>query len=57
MIVAGVCGSWVGTRLRGLVPQYNFQRLFRWMVTLLALRLVTLPFFAGEVVLQQISTP
>jgi len=57
MIVAGICGSWVGTRLRGLVPQYNFQRLFRWMVTLLALRLMTLPFFAGEAVLQQISTP
>ena len=51
MIVAGVCGSWVGTRLRGLVPQYNFQRLFRWMVTLLALRLMALPFFAGGAVL------
>ena len=42
MIVAGVFGSWVGTRLRGFVPQLNFQRLFRWMVTLLALRLMVL---------------
>ena len=42
MIVAGVCGSWVGTRLRHLVPQRNFQRLFRWMVTLLALRMIAL---------------
>jgi uncharacterized membrane protein YfcA len=43
MIVAGVFGSWVGTRLRGFVPQLDFQRLFRWMVTLLALRLLVLP--------------
>jgi uncharacterized membrane protein YfcA len=43
MIVAGVCGSWVGTRLRHLLPQYNFQRVFRWMVTLLALRLMIFP--------------
>ncbi len=43
MIVASVLGSWVGTRLRYLVPQMNFQRLFRWMVTLLALRMILLP--------------
>lgn len=43
MIAAGIFGSWVGTRLRGFVPQLDFQRLFRWMVTLLALRLVALP--------------
>lgn len=46
MIVAGICGSWVGTRLRHLVPQVNFQRLFRWMVTLLALRMIALPLLA-----------
>jgi uncharacterized membrane protein YfcA len=43
MIVAGILGSWVGTRLRHRVPQMNFQRLFRWMVTLLALRMILLP--------------
>lgn len=43
MIVAGILGSWVGTRLRHLVPQMNFQRLFRWMVTLLAVRMILLP--------------
>ena len=43
MVVAGICGSWVGTRLRSRVPQLNFQRLFRWMVTLLAVRLIVLP--------------
>ncbi len=42
MVVAGICGSWVGTRLRGLVPQLDFQRLFRWLVTLLARRLIVL---------------
>jgi uncharacterized membrane protein YfcA len=44
MILAGVCGSWVGTRLRRQLPQYNFQRFFRALVTLLALRLMLLPF-------------
>jgi uncharacterized protein len=43
MVMAGICGSWVGTRLRVFVPQLDFQRLFRWMVTLLALRMITLP--------------
>lgn len=43
MIVAGICGSWVGTRLRGFVPERNFQRLFRWLVTLLALRMMAMP--------------
>lgn len=43
MIVAGICGSWVGTRLRVLVPERNFQRLFRWLVTLLALRMMAMP--------------
>lgn len=46
MIAAGICGSWVGTRLRGLVPQRNFQRLFRVLVTLLALRMIALPVWA-----------
>lgn len=46
MIVAGVCGSWVGTHLRSRVPQLDFHRLFRWMVTLLALRMMMLPVLA-----------
>ena len=48
MIVAGIFGSWVGTRMRGLVPQLDFHRLFRWMVTLLALRMMVLPLLAPE---------
>ena len=46
MVVAGIVGSWVGTRLRRYLPQLNFQRLFRWMVTLLALRMIALPILA-----------
>jgi uncharacterized membrane protein YfcA len=43
MIVAGICGSWVGTRLRGHIPQIDFHRWFRWLVTLLAVRMIVLP--------------
>ena len=47
MIAASIVGSWAGTRLRRFVPQVNFQRLFRWMVTLLALRMIALPLLAA----------
>lgn len=40
MIVAGIAGSWVGTRLRRFVPQRNFHRWFRVLVTLLATRMI-----------------
>jgi len=43
MIAAGIAGSWVGTRLRARVPQVNFLRWFRVLVTLLALRLLAMP--------------
>jgi len=43
MVLAGICGSWVGTRLRHRVPQADFQRWFRWLVSLLAVRLIALP--------------
>ncbi len=48
MILAGVLGSWVGTRLRPYVPQLNFQRIFRWMLTLLALRMIAMPLFLPQ---------
>ena len=40
MVVAGVLGSWVGTKLRSRIPQANFQRWFRVLVSLLALRMI-----------------
>jgi uncharacterized membrane protein YfcA len=42
MVVAGVLGSWVGTRLRGLVPQRNFHNWFRLLITVLALRMIAM---------------
>jgi uncharacterized protein len=42
LVIASVVGSWVGTRLRKRIPEINFQRIFRILVTLLALRLIVL---------------
>jgi uncharacterized membrane protein YfcA len=47
MVAAGILGSWVGTRLRHRVPQRDFQRWFRILVTLLAARMIALPFLTG----------
>lgn len=48
MIGAVIAGSWVGTRLRPRLPQYNFKRLFRWLVTLLAIRMIVFSLFAVQ---------
>jgi len=40
LVAAVVCGSWVGTRLRYRIVEVDFVRWFRWLVTLLALRMV-----------------
>lgn len=45
MIIAGILGSWVGTRLRSHIPQLLFQRIFKVLVSLLAVRMIVLPFF------------
>jgi len=42
MILAGIGGSWVGTRLRKFVPQRNFHLAFRLLVTALAIRMIAL---------------
>ena len=42
MVIAGVLGSWVGTKLRSRIPQTLFQRLFKVLVTVLALRMIVL---------------
>ncbi|MEJ2532765.1 MAG: sulfite exporter TauE/SafE family protein [Halioglobus sp.] len=46
LVAAVIAGSWVGTRLRRLVPQVDFERWFRVLVTLLALRMIALPFWS-----------
>jgi len=40
MVLAGICGSWLGTRLRGVVPQRNFHLWFRVLVSALAVRMI-----------------
>ena len=45
MVLAGIAGSWLGTRLRGMVPQRNFQRIFRMLISLLAVRMIVLAFW------------
>ncbi len=42
MVIAGILGSWVGTRLRHLVPQRDFHKWFRLLVSLLAVRMILL---------------
>lgn len=42
MVIAGVLGSWVGTKLRSRIPQALFQRIFKVLVTVLALRMIVL---------------
>ncbi|MBY4675579.1 sulfite exporter TauE/SafE family protein [Marinobacterium arenosum] len=40
MIAAGVVGTWLGLKLLNQIPAQLFSTLFRWIVTLLALRLL-----------------
>jgi uncharacterized membrane protein YfcA len=42
MVIAGIAGSWVGTRLRHLVPQRDFHKWFRLLVSVLAVRMIAL---------------
>lgn len=40
MILAGTLGNWLGLKLLDRMPAAQFKRVFRWVVTLLALRLL-----------------
>ena len=42
MSVGVIAGAGLGTRLRQNVPQKNFEALFKWIVTALALRMVVM---------------
>jgi len=39
MIVAGVVGSWLGLKALDRIPAVYFKRIFRVVITLMALRL------------------
>jgi uncharacterized membrane protein YfcA len=40
MLVAGYIGTRVGLKLLGRLPDAKFKTLFRWMLTVLSLRLI-----------------
>ena len=40
MILAATLGSWVGTRCRSRIPEALFRKILKWVVTLLALRMI-----------------
>ncbi|MEM0955895.1 MAG: sulfite exporter TauE/SafE family protein [Pseudomonadota bacterium] len=40
LVLAVSLGSWLGTGLRQRLPEADFKRWFRWIMTLLALRLI-----------------
>lgn len=42
MIVAVIAGTWVGTRLRHRVPNEQFRTAVKWLLTLLAVRIIML---------------
>lgn len=48
MVAAVVAGSWAGTGLRRFLPQRDFRRFFRILVSLLALRMVVLVFIPDQ---------
>ena len=45
MSTSVILGSWFGTRIRPVIPEINFKVIFRWIITLLALRLMALSLF------------
>lgn len=48
MIMASIAGSWAGTWLRQYMPQVNFSKWFKLLVTLLALRMILLDLMGGN---------
>lgn len=42
MVLAGIMGSWVGTKLRSRIPQAAFQRWFKALVSVLAVRMIVM---------------
>lgn len=42
MVIAVTLGSWLGTRLRSMVPEINFRFWFRVLVSVLALRMIAI---------------
>ena len=45
MSISVILGSWFGTRIRPKIPEINFKAIFRWVITLLAIRLMAMSLF------------
>ncbi len=45
MSLAVIAGSWVGTRLRHLIPEADFKKWLKWLLTFLAVRMIYSVFF------------
>ena len=46
MMIAVIVGTWVGTRVRHRVPDQRFQVILKWLLTLLAVRIIIQTLFA-----------
>lgn len=44
MSIGSILGSWIGTRGRKIMPPTDFQLVFRWVVTILACRMIWLSY-------------
>ena len=44
MSMAVIAGSWVGTKLRHLIPEADFKMWLKWLLTLLALKIIITTF-------------
>ena len=42
MSISVVVGSWLGTKLRNHLPEFSFHNYFRWLITILAARMIWL---------------
>ena len=45
-MIAVIVGTWVGTRVRHRVPDQRFQVILKWLLTLLAVRIIIQTLFA-----------
>jgi uncharacterized membrane protein YfcA len=52
MSATAMLGSWLGTRWRQYLPEHNFVTIFKWVISLLALRMIWLAVYGNLTVAQ-----
>jgi uncharacterized membrane protein YfcA len=45
MSLGVIAGAWMGTRIRYRIPEDPFRKILRWLLTLLALRMIYITLF------------